>query len=283
MGSHIANSPWGLQNIWERFVSPVSDNSILNIEPDWHRRRRLNLPLRNGVRSYPRKSVPLAPYRSSRGYATRPYQRRVKYPAPAEMKFFDTALSFSFDATAEVPNSGQLCLVPQGATQSTRVGRKITIKSLEIKGSIGSGSGNKASCDITHLYVVLDKQCNGAAATYADVFDTTLNAASTGTHMRNMANIGRFVVLKHFISKIQPVTGGAVAETAEGADFTYVQFFKKMNLPVEYSGNSAPVPEVITNIRSNNIFLLAMSANLATGDDDNSTFLGTCRIRYTDS
>jgi len=52
----------------------------------------------------------------------------------AELKFFDTSLSFLFDTTGEVPATGQLVLIPQGVTESTRVGRKCVIKSVHLKG-----------------------------------------------------------------------------------------------------------------------------------------------------
>jgi len=49
----------------------------------------------------------------------------------AELKFFDTATSFSIDTSPEVPATGQLVLIPQGVTESTRVGRKCVIRSIQ--------------------------------------------------------------------------------------------------------------------------------------------------------
>jgi len=40
----------------------------------------------------------------------------------AELKNLDTALSFSFDTTGEIPATGQLALVAQGDTENNREG-----------------------------------------------------------------------------------------------------------------------------------------------------------------
>jgi len=55
----------------------------------------------------------------------------------AELKFFDTATSFSIDTSPEVPATGQLVLIPQGVTESTRVGRKCVIRSIQDDGICG--------------------------------------------------------------------------------------------------------------------------------------------------
>jgi len=50
-----------------------------------------------------------------------------------ELKAFDTALSFAFDATGEVPATGQLCFVQTGDTLNNRDGAVIMVKSLAIR------------------------------------------------------------------------------------------------------------------------------------------------------
>lgn len=187
----------------------------------------------------------------------------------AENKFFDTNLSFSFDTTGEVPATGQLTLIPQGVTESTRVGRKATIKSIHIRGLVNfvPGAAVATASDLLYLYLVLDKQCNGAAAAITDV----LTSATMGIGMINMANSERFTVLKRITVQIASQAG---ATTAFANNSRIVDYYHKCNLPIEYSSTTG----AITEIRSNNIFLLAA----ATLNDDISTMSGTCRLRFSD-
>jgi len=93
--------------------------------------------IRSSRRAYARSSykrikptrVPFKGYMRTAGF-----YGRYSGSSP-ELKFFDTALSFAIDTTVEVPATGQLSLIPQGVTQSTRVGRKATIKSIYLHGT----------------------------------------------------------------------------------------------------------------------------------------------------
>lgn len=204
-----------------------------------------------------------------RGYdRTGGYYGRFSGPN-AELKFFDTALSFSFDSTGEVPATGQLTLIPQGVTESTRVGRKAVIKEIRLKGQavFEPGAAGDLSFDTVHLYLVLDKQCNGAAAGATDVLSSTAFA----TAFRNLANEGRFVILKEWHRKVVSQSG---ATTAFGQDGFYIDFTKRCNIPIEYSSTTG----AITEIRSNNLFLLAGG----TQSDDLVAFTGNCRLRFSD-
>lgn len=188
----------------------------------------------------------------------------------AELKFFDTANSFSVDATGEVPVSGQLCLIPQGVTESTRVGRKCTVKSITMRGwaSFQPGGSALAATNI-YVYVVLDKQCNGAAAAVTDVLSSNVMA----TAMPNLANEGRFVILKKMIMSLN---SGAGVTTAYNSVVRAFEWTKRCNIPLEYSSTTG----AITEIKSNNIFLLAGTDGFSS--DDLVTFTATTRLRFSD-
>lgn len=186
----------------------------------------------------------------------------------AENKFLDTALSWNFDLTGEVPaTGGQINLIPQGDTQSTRDGRKATITSILVKGSVSflpTAAG--AAADILHLYLVLDTQCNGAPAGVTDVFTGTNIADSP----LNLSNSERFKILKHWKWNVCAKAGVA---TAFAGDSRALQWYKKCNIPLIFSSTTG----AITEIRSNNVFFIAGSAG---GSDDIGGFSGTCRIRF---
>lgn len=203
------------------------------------------------------------------GYGrTAGYYGRFSGPA-AELKFFDTALSFSFDNTGEVPATGQLSLIPQGVTESTRVGRKCTIRSIQIRGNISLvPAASATSASICYLYLVQDTQCNGAAAAVTDVL--TSNAMQGA--LINMANSERFKILKRFVVVLEPQAG---ATTAYNNARKVVEYYKKCRIPIEFSSTTG----AITEIRSNNLFLLAGDS----GNDDVASFSGSCRLRFSDN
>lgn len=188
----------------------------------------------------------------------------------AEYKFFDTANSFTFDTTGEVPATGQLNLIPQGVTESTRVGRKCVLKSIQMKGIVNSvpGAGGVGSTT-AFMYLVLDKQANGAAAAVTDVLTGNLLT----TAMRNLSNSQRFVVLKKWAWTLTAQAGVATAFAVTQRRF---EFYKKCNIPLEFSSTTG----AITELRSNNLFLLAGADN---NSDDTIQMIGNTRVRFSDN
>lgn len=198
-----------------------------------------------------------------------PYLARRSYKKSSfsERKFFDTALSFTFDATGEVPATGQLNLVPQGATESTRVGRKIQIESVQIRAKLNYDPAATNASALSYVYLVQDKQANKSAAAVTDILTST----DLGVAMINMANSGRFIIHKRWVQdwNLKAGVDGAYAPLRDTLDF-----YKKCSIPVEFSSTTGAIGE----ITSNNLFLIASSS----GADDLVTLTGTCRIRYQD-
>lgn len=190
-------------------------------------------------------------------------------PSGNETKFFDTALSFLFDATGEVPATGQLNLIPQGVTESTRVGRLCCLKSIQIRGiAQWSPAAGTTASSTQYLYLVLDTQTNGAAAAITDV----LTSNNMAVALINLNNSQRFRILKRFVI---PMTSQAGVSGAFGNVVVPIDYFKKLDIALDFSSTTG----AITEIRSNNLFLLAGSDTLA---DDVGGFAGTCRVRFAD-
>lgn len=215
------------------------------------------------------RSEALARRRSGPGY-TRTEGFYGRYAGPnSELKFFDTTNSFLFDATGEVPATGQLNLIPQGVTESQRVGRKCVIKSIHMRGiavNVPAAAANSATT--CYMYVVLDTQCNGAAAAVTDV----LSSNNLSIAFNNLANSQRFRILKKFAWKFQATAG---ATTAYNNSIIMYKWNKKCNIPLEFSSTTG----AITEIRSNNIFLLAGTDGQT---DDIVTLAGNTRVRFSD-
>lgn len=219
--------------------------------------------------------------RSSYLSSKRPYvSRAARYSAgptsDTEVKFFDTLLAAAaIDSTAE--NLSNIALVPQNATESGRIGRKIVVKGINIKGFLTWGV-NQANSVFVEQYVrlvlVWDKQANGASATYTDVYD-----AATVTSLRNLENGPRFKILKDWVfvptQPLQSTTDNWATVANSVANTPCMPFdynINNLNIPMEFSSTTGAIGE----IKTNNFFLLAMSN---AGDDVNKV-TATCRLRY---
>jgi len=183
-----------------------------------------------------------------------------------EIKFFDTALSFNFDSTGEVPATGQLALIPQGDSGSTRDGRQANIKSIQIRGlaSFAPGAGAAGACN-AYLWLILDTQANGAPAAFTDVFTST----DPYRCMINLDNSARFRILKKWVIPFESPAG---VTTAYMPLEKHIEFYEKVDIPINWSSTTGAIGE----IKSNNIFLMAGGTL-----DDLASFLGTCRLRFT--
>lgn len=196
------------------------------------------------------------------------YRAPVARSGAGELKFFDTSLAFTFDITGEVPATGQLTLIPQGVTESTRVGRMCTVRSIYIRASVVDAPAAAAvAATSVVLYIVLDKQCNGAAAAVTDV----LTSGDMWDAQMNLSNSNRFRILGKWTHNFNATAG---VTTAYNSTRHLMEKYIACNIPIEFSGTDG----TLGTIRSNNIFLLAGSA----GGDDTCTVDGTCRLRFSD-
>jgi len=220
-----------------------------------------------------RQSVPVARagmYRKSGFYGRFGKQAKDNGNRP-ELKYFDTAVNFSFDTTGEIPATGQLALIPQGDTATTRDGRQATIKSIQIRGDLNFvPAANAVAAGSTHLYLVQDRQCNGALAGIDDVFRNVGTPISM--RFRNLANSQRFRILKrceYVLKNSYEVTG-----VAFGGLYARDSGFINLNVPFEFSGSTGSISE----IKTNNLFML-ISTDSTT---DLVSYELTSRLKFTD-
>lgn len=160
-----------------------------------------------------------------------------------------------------------LNLIPQGVTESSRVGRKCKVTRLDFKGQMVLPSTDLNTTDEQmRIIVYLDKQCNGTAATILDILET----ASINS-FRNLSNTNRFSILSDkTVAMTAKVAGGSTAISGD-----MLQSFRRnisVNAPLEFSNTTG----ALTEIRSNNIGLLAITLH-------GQASLGyTCRVRFSD-
>jgi len=130
-GSRLAASAWVSEKSYQQFRHPrMAGAAGLGPVMQQRARKRLKNALTAAEREQKRlvqtHGFPvMAPgYQRTGGFYGR-FDGRTR-----ENKFFDTSLTFDFQTTSEVPPSGQLALIPQGTSQNTRIGRKVTIHSI---------------------------------------------------------------------------------------------------------------------------------------------------------
>ncbi len=208
-----------------------------------------------------------------RGYSrTGGYYGRYNNGHGGELKFHDVDLD-----DAVISNTGTvtptIAIIPQGVTESTRNGRKCTIKQIQWRYEVAlpevADAATPAAGDTGRIIMFLDKQANGATAAVTDI----LEAAEMRSY-RNLSNSGRFQIL---YDKMQSLVYTSMAsETSGNVSQAEVhregQFYKKCNIPMEYNSTTGAIGE----IRSNNIGVLLISVNGA------MTFLSKIRLRFTD-
>lgn len=160
--------------------------------------------------------------------------------------------------------------IAQGTTQNTRTGRKIRVKSLHIKGDVifTPGTGTIGS-DTLVVYVVHDKQANGAYPTSVADFLNNGGAGAVNNEFHNLDNSHRYKVLAKYVEKFESAAGvsGAYDPVDRACDW-----YIPLNMEVMMNSTAG----AITEIRDNNIVMFWGSANGL------CSINGSTRVRFYD-
>lgn len=209
-----------------------------------------------------------------RGYLrTAGFYGRYQGGPNAELKFHDLDIDDAVIASNGVVAQASCNLIAQGVTESTRVGRKCTIKSINWRYNVFSPAAadqaDPPSGDSVRVILYVDKQCNGATAAVTDILET-----GDYQSFRNLANVGRFTILMDKMCNVDQ----QVAQTDGTSTGSYPRrnynrtFYKKCNIPIEFNSTTG----AITEIRSNNIGVLLVGKNGVAG------FESKMRLRFSD-
>ncbi len=184
-----------------------------------------------------------------------------------ELKFLDTELDDPIIAAVGTITAS-INLIPQGVTESERVGRKCTLRSISWRYNLNfvSAANMATTSDTVRLIVYLDKQANGATIVATDLLETDNYQA-----YNNLSNTGRFRILFDKYHSLHAPT--AIAGPVSGETDREGSFHKQLNIPVEFSAATGAIAE----IRSNNIGVLVI-ARVGVNVKLDSKF----RIRFSD-
>ena len=116
----------------------------------------------------------------------------------------------------------------------------------------------------------MDKQANGATAGVTDILETDQFLS-----FNNLANKSRFRTLMDRTYSMNSTAGGGDGTTEDYTEFQLNDsFYKKVNIPIEFSGTAGTIGE----IRSNNIGCLILSETGAI-----CALVSRMRLRFSDN
>lgn len=195
-----------------------------------------------------------------------------------EEKFLDqlhTLIAITTGSVMEINTEATegLCLIPQGTTQSKRIGRTAFIRQIHLNVQIDFIPTEDVTgrSELWRYMLVLDTQCNGALPTPQQVLASTNMQA-----YNNLEEKGRFVVLWDQRGTIG-MSGFGWAGTGDfsgGGNRLWIQYHKKLCIPIEYDDTATT--GALGTIRSNNLFILMG------GTGTTVKFTTSYRARFTD-
>lgn len=189
-------------------------------------------------------------------------------PKTNELKYVDLAVAvYPCDSTGSVT---ALNLIAVGDDNTTRDGRQVTIKSVQLHGSIApvddSVSYNKA-----RVLLVWDNAVNsGTIATIAQIL-----TAANGTAFPLIDNANRFTILVDRTFATGKVSNTATQAFAASITTQDVEIYKKVNSCTQYSGTTAAIGSI-----QNGALLLVTIGSAA--PNDGTQLVASTRVRFTD-
>lgn len=211
----------------------------------------------------------MAPKRARPAYSAQFFGRFAS--SGSELKSFDGSKTSTTVSSSGSIFDASLNLIQQGAAENNRIGRKCVVRSIHLRGRvlIANGTSAAGTSDKCRIMVYVDKQCNGATATVANLLDSA-NVDS----FRNLDNSGRFVVLydKFFCLNVPAMAGDNAGGVITAEANTQFSLNKKVSIPLEFDASSG----AITDLTTNNIGVLCIAA------DGQAKVNYHWRLRYSD-
>lgn len=219
--------------------------------------------------------------------------RQVRVPAAralGEKKGMDTAISFAQINSTVNDNSGMIVLnlIQQGAGSWNRVGQKVNLRSIRIRGDIGHQQTTGVATGLTQgqtvrCVVVWDKQpSSGTIPQWQDMFGFTAQDGTEGTSMYapiRYDNMDRFSILRDVTYDPQP---GAKSGNPDVVTYynTIDEYIRLGDRECVFSGQSNPM--TIADISSGAIYFCVRAKINNVNTVQSFINNMTARLRYTD-
>lgn len=241
------------------------------------------------VVSKKRKYTPKKTYKGiTQKYAAKPRTREIKtvdtlFPQVYVRAYIPDALSgVTFN---DIPCIQNLARIQQGASISNRIGNKVALKSLRLRGTIQDTGASGAPPQQARFMIVYDRQVNASYPAVNNILSDALvsSVITPGNYLSslNPAFYERYIVLcdKIFILGGINNAGGLPSGPTEQKGFVIDEFIKLKGLETQYSTSSVGSP--ITDLNTGALYLIALG-DIANGAE--SFYMDmTCRLRYYDN
>lgn len=214
------------------------------------RRMALMKALASKTRAYKRSSAlgSIARNYSARGITTGLFRGGSVAPAPAEVKFFDSAFP-----TAGIPAGpaslidSTICNIVNGTGPIDRIGRRVKVLKIDYSFSVvAAGATLILASDAFRFDIWLDKQCNGAAPGPTDLYTAVAGVPGTA-QLVNVLNEKRFKRLYSKVMAVNSQNSGPLAVANMQYKFEGSVYPK---ITLEYDASTGN----ITDLTSNNLF-----------------------------
>lgn len=159
--------------------------------------------------------------------------------------------------------------VAQGDDFTNRTGRKITMKSLYIRGVV-KNFDTTSGPTLGRMLIVYDKQANAAAPTVADILKE-----ATSTSQFNLNNRDRFSIIMDKQWAVGCIDTTATQSFAAGPICHEYKLYKKLNLDTIFNGTGATIASIATG----SIYMVIIGDVTTT---QGCYFRLSSRIRFTD-
>jgi len=182
-----------------------------------------------------------------------------------ELKYVDTDLTSVCNTTGTVI---ALNLIAVGNDNTTRNGREVTIKSVQLLGIMQPFDNSIVLAHLARYMLVWDNAVNsGSIASISDI----LTSSSSIKHA-NTDNQYRFTILHDF--KI-----GMSGPSAQEPSVIKVDMQKTLNLLTKYSGTTA----AIGSIQNGALLFVSIGNTVEDGGGQGSIIYGTARVCFIDN
>lgn len=231
----------------------------------------LGRPMKRPRTSFKRSGAPPATRGFRGGYGRSPREKKT-YDLAASTDQCNTTGAFSL-----------LCVPILGTDYTNRIGRKIIMKSVYIRGFVrsepSSTAGQVGTCTAQQIRIIIfiDFQPNGTAPSVTDL----LTGATTVSHL-NLNYRDRFKILKDKIIVLDPYIVNATSGTSVAAatnQIKNVKIYKKLNQEVIFNATNGGD---IADINSGALWMLTIGSVPAGTNTDANAVL-TTRVRFIDA
>ena len=166
-----------------------------------------------------------------------------------------------------------------GSQNFNRIGRKIFMRSLQIRGAINLTDTTAGTNVVCRMVIVYDKQSNGSAPTWANIMTSQNISGTTSSDvfaMVNLDNRDRFVIIRDQLYIPGAIDNTATQTYAMGPGTIVLNEYIPLKLETLYNGGSAGT---IGDITSGSLYCFWIAnANNSFGVTANVAF----RVRFED-